>query len=140
MAEESEPATPAICNTSNGIVERARYFHPEVAFDQGDLPLACTGGLTESRNQNDRRLGMRGLLELVRSLDVGRPEGLLTSLRARHSERGYESGADVLTVLLLRADATSPTWQRDLPAPLRLLRRARNSSRMEAPIFRSAES
>ena len=114
-------------------MERAEYIHDDLALDEGDLLLTYTDGLTESRNRDDRMLGTAGLLDAVRLLDAERPDTLLSMLLTQLSERGYSFAADDLTVLLVRADGTNSSWRNNLLAPVRLLRRARDSSRIAPP-------
>lgn len=139
LSAEPELATPAIRNTPIGVVELAKYVHAEFPLERGDLLFAYTDGLTESRSDDDRLLGTSGLLELIRALDANRPEELLMSLLTRLRELGFSSSADDLTVLLVRADGTNPSWKNNLLAPLRLLRHALDSSQIATPDSRSVE-
>ncbi len=100
---------------------------------RGDLLLAYTDGLTESRAANDQMLGTAGLLQLVRELDPTHPEGIVTELLKGLRARGIGPADDDLTLLLARADGTGVGWQNNLLAPFRLMRPARDATRFVMP-------
>lgn len=123
----------AVQNTPFGIIDSVEYVQLEFPFATGDMFLAYTDGLIEARDSQDRLLKRDGLLQIVRELDVSDPSTLLTALRSRLRERGIDSVDDDLTMLLARADGSGVDWKDNVMAPLRLLRRARDATKMREP-------
>jgi len=124
-------ATPQ--NTPIGIMDAVTYSQTEFDFATGDMLLAYTDGLTESRGEDGHMLGMAGLLQLVRELDPARADEFVTELLERLRSRGIGKADDDLTVLLARADGTGVRWRNNLLAPFRLFRSARDATRFLNP-------
>lgn len=120
-------------NTPIGIMDAVTYSQTAFDFAPGDMLLAYTDGLTESRAQDGQMLGTAGLLQLVRELDPERPDEFVTELLERLRARGIGRADDDLTVLLARADGTGVRWRNNLLAPFRLFRSARDATRFLNP-------
>ncbi len=92
-----------------GVIEPTSYRQFAVHLSRGDLVLVMTDGLMESRNADGRMLGEQGLLELVRELDVSRPEALGAALLERVEQfRGGAPADDDITLALLHHNAANP--------------------------------
>jgi phosphoserine phosphatase RsbU/P len=95
-----------LANMPLGIDGSVSFNEVEVALGRGDLVLFYTDALLEASNPEGRQLGEAGLLELVRSLDVGDatkvPKALLGRLEAY---RAGKAPTDDLTFLLLHHHA-----------------------------------
>jgi len=90
-------------NLPLGILEPTRYEQFGISLTPGDLILAYTDAVTESRSPGGELLGEARLLDMVRSLDAAKPGELLAELRDRlDAWRGGEPVDDDLTLLLLR--------------------------------------
>jgi serine phosphatase RsbU (regulator of sigma subunit) len=101
-----------VMNLPLGVVEPTDYAQFAVPLARGDLVMIYTDALVESENRAGEELGERGLLELVRGLDVSD----LGSLNARVLEavRAYRGGApseDDQTLMVLHHNAADPPRQ-----------------------------
>lgn len=112
-----------------GLFGGVEYIQARLAITPGDMILTYTDGLTETRIANDQLLNTEGLLRLVNSLDATQPDRLLTSLLGALREQTTTPVGDDLTLLLARADRSGVSWQNNLLAPFRLLRRTRDATR-----------
>lgn len=108
--ESARPPRPAdISNTPLGILDRVRYeqFATRLAID--DLVLCYTDALNECRDADGQLIGTRGLLEVVRSIDVSNPTefvpALLAALQAMNPSNLKE---DDVTALLFRVNGNAP--------------------------------
>jgi serine phosphatase RsbU (regulator of sigma subunit) len=106
------PASESARNLPLGVVENTEYVQFALQLEPGDLILAYTDALTESRDAPGELLGEDGLIRLAQSLDVDPPETLtdrlLELIAAR--QRG-EPLTDDQTALLLHHTATDPPEQ-----------------------------
>jgi len=117
-----------------GVMEDVAYGETSVVIEPGDMILAYTDGLTESRVANKQLLKTQGLLELVRALNSTRPDELLPSLLAALSAQATVPLGDDLTVLLARADGSSVSLRNNLLAPFRILAGSRDATRFRETI------
>ena len=107
-----------------GIVDMADYDQFDVRLKVGDFVLCYTDSLIESVSEKGEMLGPRGLLEIVRSIDVSEPTRivplLLETIAAKSSQNLQ---ADDVTVLLFRPNGLGGAsfFQRAI-APLRVLK------------------
>jgi serine phosphatase RsbU (regulator of sigma subunit) len=107
-AETAEPDTHA-ANLPFGFDEQTPYAQFTVPLAVGDLILIYTDALTESRGDDQRLLGLDGLLRLAQSLEPSDPAALGRSLLdAVAGHRGGQPADDDLTVLVLRANGRGP--------------------------------
>ncbi|QDU92401.1 PP2C family protein-serine/threonine phosphatase [Lignipirellula cremea] len=111
-----------------GVAGGVEYSQTKLSLAPGDMVLAYTDGLTETRVANDQLLGTAGLLKLVESLKVA-PERLLFTLLSALREQSAATVGDDLTLLLARANGSRVPLRNNLLAPFRLLRRARDATR-----------
>jgi hypothetical protein len=112
-------------NVPLGVMDLVNYDQFDVKLQVGDLVLAYTDSVTESLDQNGDMLGLGGLLELARSLDVRNPPRLIPQLMSALRQRcGHDVADDDLTILLLRPNGSGarvPMRDRAL-APMRLMK------------------
>jgi serine phosphatase RsbU (regulator of sigma subunit) len=96
-------------NIPLGIDDLGNYDQQKLRIGVGDLVLLYTDSLIESRDRDGRLLGVDGLLDVVREIDVTQPESFIDSLlaRIRSMHSGNLAGDDV-TALLFRPNALSP--------------------------------
>lgn len=130
IEHDSSVSTDGLINTPLGISKIVEYGQSRLNLSNGDMILAYTDGLTETRVADGKLLETQGLLNLIQTLDATRPDqllkGLLTALRAQASE----AIDDDLSLLLARADGSQASWWDTLLAPIRLLRAATNTTRL----------
>lgn len=95
-----------------GVDEDTAYSQRELSLEKDDLIVFYTDALTEAEDANGRQLGEAGLLEIVRSLDVSRPDQLGPSLLQRVADfRGGQESNDDQTVMVLHHNASGPHRQ-----------------------------
>ncbi len=97
------PSSRAPRNLPLGVLEPTEYAQFGLRLEVGDLVLAYTDALLESRGTDGTMLGEEGLLRLVESIDASKPERFISALvRALQDRCGDRPPDDDLTVLLLR--------------------------------------
>jgi len=117
-----------IADTPLGALDEAEYSRFEVKLEPGDMVMCVSDAFTESCSMDGKMLGVDGLLGLVQKLDVSHPETLVQQLTERIThEQGDNLKKDDATVLLFRADGSSPSLTSDLLSPIRLLRGVRDA-------------
>jgi serine phosphatase RsbU (regulator of sigma subunit) len=108
-----------------GIEDVYDYTEFDVRLRKGDMVLCYTDSLIEARFPDGELLGTQGLLEVVQSLDVSRPQTLIASLLAAIIARTGDMGlvSDDITALLFRAkaDRANSSFFTRLGGPFRLL-------------------
>ncbi len=119
-----------LLNTPLGISDSVGYGQTRLNLGNGDMILAYTDGLTETRVADDKLLETGGLLSLVQTLDVSRPEQLLRSLLAGVHAMATEPMNDDVSLLLASADGSGASWWDTLLSPLRLFRQASDRTRL----------
>ena len=117
------PAKVSASEAGFGVVDPTEYQQFKAKLEVGDIMLSYSNALTECRYANGQTIGLDGLLNLVRRLDLANPnrvpEKLFARMAAEHTENLAEDDA---TMLLCRATDTPASWRNTLLAPLRLLR------------------
>jgi hypothetical protein len=112
-------------NVPLGVIDLVNYDQFDVKLNVGDLVLCYTDSLIESLDQNGEMLGLAGLLEVVRSIDLGDPQRVISQLMSAMRKRcGHDVAEDDLTIMLLRPNglgAQVPFRERVL-APVRLMK------------------
>lgn len=105
-----ENSTPN--NLPIGVIPETEYVQFSHQVQQGDLIFYYTDGVTEAHPQGGSMLGEKGLLDLVRTLDITRPDGLLEQLHRRLSAFcGDNIKHDDLTMMLFAPDGQLPKRQ-----------------------------
>ncbi len=98
-----------LANIPLGIDAGVRYDQASLTLEKGDLVLVYTDSLIEAKGHDGSRVGELGLLEMLRKVDVSRPDGVVRSLLSRvESFRGGVPSDDDVTVLLLRHTGERP--------------------------------
>lgn len=135
-AQDREKNAP---NIPFGIDAATDYEQQSVYLRPGDAILSYSDALIESRRADGGLLLTGGLMEVVRSLDMRRPEGLIAELigAIRKLDPKNLTGDDA-TIILCQATRSRPTWKDNLLAPIRLLRRAADNTRLAACKLRDA--
>jgi serine phosphatase RsbU (regulator of sigma subunit) len=121
LAHDMPERATSVVNLPLGVIEPTEYVQFAVSLGQGDLVVIYTDALIESTDADGKQLGERGLLDLVRGLDVSDPPNLSPNLLAAIDER--HGGADVeddRTVLMLRHNAADPP-KRSLAEKMRVM-------------------
>jgi len=92
-----------VTNLPLGIMDIAEYQTFDVPLRVGDLVLCYTDSLVECRDKDGELLGQRGLLAIIKSLDVGDPGSLIPKLiEALTIRAGGQLAGDDVTALLFR--------------------------------------
>ncbi len=119
-----------LLNTPLGISESVAYGQTRLNLSNGDMILAYTDGLTETRVTDGKLLETQALLNLVQTLDATRPDQLLQSLLTVVHDQATEPIGDDLSLLLARADGSRASWWNTLLAPFRLLKQPTDRTRL----------
>lgn len=99
-------------NLPIGVIPETNYVQFAQQLSPGDLILTYTDGVTEARPDGGRMLGEAGLLEMVSTLNVGDPTGLLDQLTRRlHAFTGGVMDHDDVTMMLMSPDGVQPKRQ-----------------------------
>jgi serine phosphatase RsbU (regulator of sigma subunit) len=94
------------------VVAPTSYHQFTVPLEKGDLVLAYTDSLIESGHETGQALGIDGLLEQVRQIDLKDPAQFFRKLLAIVADRqNHQPTNDDLTLLLLHHNAASPPPQ-----------------------------
>lgn len=106
---ENRKVSEGLANIPLGIAEPTSYDELTVHLSPGDLVLIYTDSLIEASGQDRRQMGEAGLIQVLQTLDPGKPESLISSLlEAIRAKTGADFGDDV-TALLLRPNTTKPS-------------------------------
>lgn len=111
-----------------GIMHGVEYQKSQVTLNPGDMLLAYTDGVTEMRLANDQLLNTSGLRSLAQSLVGTEPAGFLPTLVNLLCQTTSAPIDDDFTLMLLRADGSSPSFRNNLLAPFRILRGGRDKT------------
>jgi serine phosphatase RsbU (regulator of sigma subunit) len=102
--DEGESKGPS--NLPLGIVAPTEYRQFAVGLGKDDVVLVYSDSLSESADPGGRMLGSEGLLELVKSVDVGDPQRIKESvLSAVDGYRGGQPPQDDVTLMVLHHNA-----------------------------------
>ena len=108
-----------------GAMDMVNYDQFDVKLNAGDLVLCFTDSLIEALDQHGASLGLAGLLELVRGIDVADASRVVPQLMSAVSRHcGHDVSDDDLTIVLLRPSgcgARVPLRDR-LLAPVRMMK------------------
>jgi serine phosphatase RsbU (regulator of sigma subunit) len=118
-----EPRAAELANLPLGVTPEVHYSEFNVLIDRGDLVLLYSDGLSESRNQSDEVLSVRGLRALLETLDASQPDRFIPDLHKRIeglSSQNLES--DDMTAILVEATASPVPIVNNILAPVRLIR------------------
>ena len=127
----------AFANVPLGVMDLVNYDQFDVQLEIGDLVLCYTDALIESLDQNDDMLGLSGLLQIARSIDVSDSSRVIPQLIFNIRQRsGRGDCDDDLTMLLLRPNGRgSQVSLRDRAlAPVRLMKNLLESLRGGEPM------
>ena len=99
-------------NLPIGVIPETDYVQFATEFLPGDLLLTYTDGVTEAMPDGGRMLGEAGLLEMVSTLDVRDPHGMIDQLTRRlHAFTGGKMRHDDVTMMLMSPDGAQPQRQ-----------------------------
>lgn len=99
-------------NLPLGIIEPTNYYQFAVRLQEGDLILIYSDGLVEACDDNDKLLGSKGFLNLVRRIDPAHPETVCRSvLDAVSAYRGDVPAQDDLTLVVHHHNGGRPPRQ-----------------------------
>ena len=119
-------------DTPLGAYDGAKYSRFEVMLSPGDMVLCVSDAFTEALNADGNMLGANGLLDIIQTLDTSLLEEVVRQLQERlRWEHPDNLRHDDASVLMFRADGSSPSLTSDLFAPFRLLRGVRDSCDFE---------
>lgn len=124
VPEMSDAASQTTRNMPMGIMEGQQFSSTNVSLSAGDLMLAYTDALFESRDADGNMLLAEGLLQLLdEKVDASEPgllvPRLLDQLRALNPEN---LGEDDVTVMLAQANTDGIRLKDNLLAPFRVLK------------------
>lgn len=115
--------TAAAADLPFGVQDDAGYQQVDIVLAPGDLLLMYTDALIESCGADGRRLGIRGLLERVESLDAIEPRRIVPGLIERLTrEDAHDLSDDDVTVLLIEANGIKGEWRKTLMSPINAVR------------------
>ena len=98
-----------LANMPLGVLDLTSYDQFGVRLRVGDLVLCYTDALMEARGRDGRQLGLDGLLEVVRGVNVSEPAGFIPALlEALSAATGDDLRDDDVTVLLFRPNGLAP--------------------------------
>jgi serine phosphatase RsbU (regulator of sigma subunit) len=93
-------------NLPLGIVAPTEYYQFAVRLGKDDVVLVYSDSLSESMDASGRMLGSEGLLNLVRSVDVGEPQRIKDAVLQRVDDfRGGGPQQDDVTLMVLHHNA-----------------------------------
>jgi serine phosphatase RsbU (regulator of sigma subunit) len=130
-AEVLSPVETGIrpADTPLGVVEGADYSRFNTKLSQGDMMLCASDAFSESCNADGKLLGTDGLLQLIEELDASRPADFIAQLvdqvGALHDGNLSQDDA---TLILFRANGSTPSVKDNLLAPFRLLSPVRDNT------------
>jgi phosphoserine phosphatase RsbU/P len=122
---------PGVRGLAWGISKDAIYGVSQLSLGFGDMILAYTDGLTETRVEDGALLQTEGLLQLIRSFDPDQPANLLPRLLSELQRRATTVTGDDLSLMLVQATETRPTVWDTVLAPARLLGAVRDNTRIQ---------
>ena len=106
-----------------GVLDQTSYEAFSVTLERGDMVLCYTDSLIEARDKNNRLLGMTGLLDLVRTLDMTQRHRLIPQLiEAIEAITPANLDHDDVTALLFTPNNHRFGWKDNLLAPIRVFR------------------
>jgi sigma-B regulation protein RsbU (phosphoserine phosphatase) len=91
-----------------GVIAEATFEQSSMKLGKGDIILLYTDALTEACDPSGKQLGEDGLLEMVQTLDAGKPESLGPLLIEKISAYRATEAGDDLTLLTLAHNASRP--------------------------------
>jgi len=133
LTNPSSGSANDISDLALGIVDQVGYRELNVRLDKGDCVLCYSDAFSDACGTGVRPLGVEGVLEAAASIeDPGGQEFLwclVNTIRAFHPDNLSQDDA---TLVFFWANGTRTLLRDDLLAPFRLLRKARDASRIEA--------
>lgn len=103
-----DPAEP-VANIPFGVIEPTDYVQFAVGLELGDVVVMYTDSLIEARNPDGNQLGEKGLLELIKKLDLDEIHTLTERIINKIADyRGLAPAEDDQTLLVLHHDASDP--------------------------------
>lgn len=116
-----------------GVLGEADYSKCEVRLKPGDAVLCYSDAFSEAANAAGEMLGVNGLMDLVRSLEVVDPSRFLALLRERIDAMQPDNlDSDDSTAVLIRANGTGATMRDNVLSLFRLLRKPRDNTRLRS--------
>lgn len=118
-----------------GIDPDTKYEQQTVKLMSGDAILSYSDALIESAREDGGLVLPDGLLEIVRSIEMGRPEMFIAELvRTIRAMDARNLTGDDTTVILCQAVPTRLSLKNVLLAPFRVLRRAADKTTVSASL------
>ena len=122
MTSDAEPSE-RLSDTPLGVVDEASYCQLATRLQPGDMVLSFSDALTESLDASGRPLGVQGISELIRELDISEPETMIPTLVERITAlSAHNLNQDDATLLLCQATGGGPSLKKNLLAPFRFFR------------------
>ncbi len=116
-------------DTPLGVVQGADYSRFDTKLLPGDMMLCTSDAFSESRDASGAYLGPEGLLSLIEETDTAHPTEFIPQLIQRvTSLHDGNLSHDDATVILFRANGSTPTLTDNLLAPFRLLNPVRDKT------------
>ncbi len=105
------------------LLAAGEFQHMKTSLELGDMVLACSNSLTETRSSSGQTMGLDSLLTRVQQLDCDTPHEmprrLVDEIVSEHSDNLSDSDC---TIVLCQATKTKVGWRDNVLAPFRLLR------------------
>ena len=109
-------------NLPLGVTGNTNYDSTRFKMQEGDLLLFYTDGLSEARQYGSKVLGIEGLLDLVKQVELGEPATFIPRLLDRvRTLTGDDLQKDDLTLILAQIQPGHISLADNLMAPIRLL-------------------
>jgi len=131
LEAERPPRAEKPSNFPLGIDAGSEYLQQTVQLNPGDAVLSYSDALIESRRADGELLMPAGLLSIVRSIPMERPERFVPQLIDAIGDlaAGNLTGDDT-TVIMCQAMRSRPTFKNNLIAPFRLLRKVVDNTKL----------
>lgn len=106
--ERASRATGA-ANLPLGVIDESTYEQLAVRAQPGDLVVIYTDSLTEAKRRDGSMLGETGLVEVMRGLDVSKPQELARAIyEGVIAACGGATPEDDVTIMVLRPNGVKP--------------------------------
>jgi serine phosphatase RsbU (regulator of sigma subunit) len=99
------------------------------------MVLCVSDAFTESLDRTGDILGAEGLMRIVQQLDSSQPDEIIPQLLDQiNSLHPHNLSQDDATLILFRADGSSPSVKDNLMAPFRIMSGVRDNTQIGEPM------
>ena len=129
--DEESVAENVVGNLPLGIVSKSVYPSRRIAVEMGDMFLLYSDAFIESVKDDDKQLGIKGVVDLLNSASDQNPSQVIPQLRKniRAMSRGNLKDDDA-TLIVGHFTGSKPRIQDTLAAPFRLMTTVRDKTEL----------